>query len=205
MSPCEDRRLWETTGGPRAVSQPNSSSYFHQHFQESEPTFMQIPRSPTYPAVGRRQRHSASGMTDAAFQDKEDSRLFAAATAGLEPEGAFRQAASPIRSQQATSPEEQTPTTVRAFQHLACMPTAFTSQFRSGLQASAGELDPWLQSPSRSMFVDVDSDDELLLDDELPDYAQSQAQAQQHQRVEAARRAQELQRRWRASGGSRGM
>ncbi|KAH9834264.1 hypothetical protein Tdes44962_MAKER08681 [Teratosphaeria destructans] len=40
-------------------------------------------------------------------------------------------------------------------------------------------------------------------DDELPDYAASQAQAQARRRVDAARRAQELQRRWRESGGAR--
>jgi hypothetical protein len=38
-------------------------------------------------------------------------------------------------------------------------------------------------------------------EDELPDYAASQAQAQEVQRVAAARRAQELQRKWRAGVG----
>ena len=42
--------------------------------------------------------------------------------------------------------------------------------------------------------------DSLPIEDELPDYAASQAQAQAAQRVEATRRAQELQRRWQASG-----
>jgi hypothetical protein len=38
------------------------------------------------------------------------------------------------------------------------------------------------------------------IEDELPDYAASQAQAQAAQRIEATRRAQELQRRWQESG-----
>ncbi|KAK3636933.1 hypothetical protein LTR56_012593 [Elasticomyces elasticus] len=208
MSPYADRMPSDPARGPRAVSQPSSPSYFQTRFQESEPPFMQIPRSPTYPPAGRRRMHSASGVTDAAFQDEEDFRLFAAATAGLGPEQAFRQPNSPIRSRsspQPVSPEEQTPTTMRALQHLASMPLASTQQSRSRLQASAGGLDLWLQPPSRPRSPDEDSDDELPPDDELPDYAQSQAQAQQHQRAEAARRAQELQRRWHASGGNRGI
>ena len=47
-------------------------------------------------------------------------------------------------------------------------------------------------------------EDRSAYDDELPDYATSQAQAQAHLRVEAARRAQELQQRWHLSGSQYG-
>ncbi|KAK0899194.1 hypothetical protein LTR02_009805 [Friedmanniomyces endolithicus] len=211
----------------RSVSQPNSPSYFQQRFQESQPPFMHIPRSPTYPPAGRRRMHSASGVTDAAFADEEEFRLFVDATAGLGPEQAFRNAGSPIRTrdrhsrsttrpsppQQAGSPDEQTPTTLHALRQLVSLPLASTQHSRQRLQTSPSGLDPWLQPPSRPMSAgavshsdhdDDENEDEMPPDDELPDYAQSQAQAQAHQRAEAARRAQELQRRWHESSGVQG-
>ncbi|KAK0274621.1 hypothetical protein LTR35_007960 [Friedmanniomyces endolithicus] len=233
MSPYADRlpsasAPAEVEHVARSVSQPNSPSYFQQRFQESQPPFMHIPRSPTYPPAGRRRMHSASGVTDAAFADEEEFRLFVDATAGLGPEQAFRNASSPIctrdrhsRStthpsapQQAGSPDEQTPTTLHALRQLAAMPLASTQHSRQRLQTSASGLDLWLQPPSRPMSAgavshsddedDDNNDDEMPPDDELPDYAQSQAQAQALQRAEAARRAQELQRRWHESSGVQG-
>lgn len=56
----------------------------------------------------------------------------------------------------------------------------------------------------RELDFILDEEDELDPDDELPDYAQSQAQAQAHQRIEATRRAQELAMRWHLSGSRRG-
>ncbi|KAK0336922.1 hypothetical protein LTR02_007830 [Friedmanniomyces endolithicus] len=93
------------------------------------------------------------------------------------------------------------------------MPLASTQHSRQRLQTSASGLDLWLQPPSRPMSAgavshsddeDDDTNDEMPPDDELPDYAQSQAQAQAHQRAGAARRAQELQRRWHESSGVQG-
>ncbi|KAK3066143.1 hypothetical protein LTR53_017631, partial [Teratosphaeriaceae sp. CCFEE 6253] len=204
----------------RSVSQPASPSYFQQRFQESEPPFMHIPRTPTYPPAGRRRMHSASGVTDAAFADEEEFRLFVDATAGLGPEQAFRHPSSPSRPYdngrssnrysapgRAVSPDEQTPTTMRALQQLASMPQASPQPPRQRLQTSAGGLDLWIQPPSRprsASSIDFGEVEELPPDDELPDYAQSQAQALRHQRAEAARRAQELQRRWNESGSRRG-
>ncbi|TKA80645.1 hypothetical protein B0A55_01854 [Friedmanniomyces simplex] len=244
MSPYADRLPHASAPAaiqhvPRSVSQPNSPSYFQQRFQESEPPFLHIPRSPTYPPAGRRRMHSASGVTDAAFADEEEFRLFVDATAGLGPEQAFRHTSTPSRSrgnstqlntrpsapqQASSSPAEQTPTTLRALEHLAAMPQASTQQQRQSRQrlgTSPSGLDLWLQPPSRpisagglrSSDYDEDEDDsdegddfeQLPPDDELPDYAQSQAQAQAHQRAEAARRAQELQRRWREGGERRGV
>lgn len=44
-------------------------------------------------------------------------------------------------------------------------------------------------------------DDELALDDELPDYAQSQAEMNAKRREEASARARELEARWRGARG----
>ncbi len=129
--------------------------------------------------------------------DEEEFRLFVDATAGLEPEQAFRDPGSLSRSrdnnrrstnrpsppQQAVSPDEQTPTTLRALQQLAGMPLASTQRSRQHLTTSVSGLDLWLQLPSRPMSAgggslsDDDHDDKLPPDDELPDYARSQAQA----------------------------
>lgn len=103
---------------------------------------------------------------------------------------------------------EQTPTTLRALQHLAQMPqqqaptstTTFTLPRRptphrvvtDPIHASDGGLDLWMEPPS------ADHEDAVspLEEDELPGYAESQAQAQAVQAEGARRRAQELARRW---------
>ncbi|KAM0720548.1 hypothetical protein Q7P37_004684 [Cladosporium fusiforme] len=121
------------------------------------------------------------------------------------------------------SPLAETPTTIEALQHLAQMPQS-TSEFQTEqqteqqqLQLLESEFDNWLQAPSThrspprrpslphmSASAPIEDwrsvPDITPIDDELPDYASSQAQAQAAQRVEATRRAEELQRRWRESG-----
>lgn len=117
------------------------------------------------------------------------------------------------------SPIAETPNTVQALQHLAQMPqgTYDTQPTRPDLQRFGSNFDNWLQSPpapprltqqhsmpQMSAHAPLgswqDIADSLPIEDELPDYAASQAQAQAAQRVEATRRAQELQRRWQQSG-----
>lgn len=119
-----------------------------------------------------------------------------------------------------TSPIAETPNTIQALQHLAQMPRStpspqseqpppprFESDFEDWLHHSprahsrlaqqhsmphisaSGPLEDWQDVP-----------DTTPIEDELPDYAASQAQAQAAQRIEATRRAQELQRRWQESG-----
>ncbi|KAK4541419.1 hypothetical protein LTR36_008020 [Oleoguttula mirabilis] len=212
---------------PRSVSQPSTPNYFQPRFEEIEPQPFQLPRSPTYPPTGRRRMHSDTGVQDAAFADEQEFRLFVEATAGLGPEQAFRDShshpssssfpqqrswntghsASPASpSGELVSPLEGTPTTLRALRHLAQMPQASSESLRQRLHISPSGLDPWLQPPRRmssSAISPVDPVDDLPSDDEPPDYASSQAQAQAGQRVEAARRAQELQRRWEEGGSAR--
>ncbi|KAI7364295.1 hypothetical protein KC354_g5803 [Hortaea werneckii] len=123
------------------------------------------------------------------------------------------------------SPVAETPTTLHALQGIAQMPKS-VSPPRRHRQHEASSLDPIafdlslhsaippssrLRPPPESSSTfggagdspfSSDEDD----DEELPDYAasQAQAQAQAAQRVEAARRAQELQRRWEEGAKRRG-
>lgn len=119
-----------------------------------------------------------------------------------------------------SSPVAETPTTVQALQHLAQMPesTPPLQPERSNLQSFGSEFDSWLQAPpshqrlaqrrsnpSMSSQASPEEDwqsvpDVSPIEEELPDYAASQAQAQASHRAEATRRAQELQRRWQQSG-----
>lgn len=120
-----------------------------------------------------------------------------------------------------TSPIAETPTTLQALQHLAQMPRSTPSPQSERPPSSrfGTDFEDWLHSPpsqtqarlaqQHSMpHISVhaapeswhDVPDTDPIEDELPDYAASQAQAQAAQRIEATRRAQELQRRWQASG-----
>jgi len=200
----------------RAVSQPNSPPSFQQQFAEAQPPMLGIPRSPTYPPTGRRRMHSTSGVTDAAFDDEAEFRLFVDATAGLGPDTAFRPPQSTSTTSRyrfhdpTASPIASSPSTMQALAHLAQMPQAgrtFESHPRQVLQAAYAGVDLWSEPPTQwqpavplsQLDADQEDDDDLPPpDDELPNYAESQAQAQAGQRAESARRAQELQRRWQA-------
>ncbi|KAI7338084.1 hypothetical protein KC315_g1937 [Hortaea werneckii] len=120
------------------------------------------------------------------------------------------------------SPVAETPTTLHALQGIAQMPKS-VSPPRRHRQHEASSLDPIvfdlslhsaippssrLRPPPESSSTFGGAADSPLSSDEdeeeLPDYAASQAQAQAAQRVEAARRAQELQRRWEEGAKRRG-
>jgi hypothetical protein len=129
-------------------------------------------------------------------------------------------------SQSTISPTAVTPTTLQALQHLAQMPQSTPPRTpsplppqhqRPHLQRFGSDFDSWLQTPHSQPRLTQhlsmphmsnlaplenwhDVPDVSPIEDELPDYASSQAQAQAAQRVEATRRAQELQRRWQESG-----
>jgi hypothetical protein len=124
--------------------------------------------------------------------------------------------------QSTTSPISDTPSTIYALQHLAQMPQSTppplsSDHQRPHLQRFGSDFDSWLQAPPpqlrRTQHLSMphmsnfgplehweDVPDVSPIEDELPDYASSQAQAQAAQRIEATRRAQELQRRWQESG-----
>nr|OQO20587.1 hypothetical protein B0A51_10034 [Rachicladosporium sp. CCFEE 5018] len=122
-----------------------------------------------------------------------------------------------VSREYSVSPIADTPRTRHALQHLASLPeiSHVSEAHRQRLQASASGLDLWLPSDSHSLrsgpIQPLDTvasleaaiddwrgitDDDMDEGDDLPDYAASQAEAQAHQRVEAARRANELRRRW---------
>ena len=146
-----------------------------------------------------------------------DDQMFVSNLSGSQPvdiRASHREEAPPF-----VSPIAETPNTVQALQHLAQMPqgTHDTQPVRPELQRFGSNFDDWLESPpaqprlaqqhsmpqmsAHAPFGNwQDIADSLPIEDELPDYAASQAQAQAAQRVEATRRAQELQRRWQESG-----
>lgn len=119
-----------------------------------------------------------------------------------------------------SSPTSETPTTMQAFAHVAQMPESrsISEAHRQRLQASAAGLDlrippspiaagriqqrPQAQSSASTSSAPptwIEVPEVSPIEEELPDYAASQAQAQAAQRVEALRRAAELQRRWKES------
>ncbi|CAK4034252.1 Hypothetical predicted protein [Lecanosticta acicola] len=205
---------------PRAVSQPNTPGFWRQDQPDaSEGATLLLPRSPTYPPAGRRRPHSTSNIADATFMDEEEFHLFVQATAGLGQEQVYRNSSCSSESSlgdssqhsgrqrmqrseavQVISPIQETPTTMYALQQLAqlpqgsqlCQQQEVEDRARFGrINANMDEIELWLSGASPG--------ESNSMDDELPDYAESQAQAQLAQRAEAARRAQELQRRWQQS------
>lgn len=122
----------------------------------------------------------------------------------------------PTSPRDVVSPVNDTPTTRFALHQLAQMPHGSTHPPLEPLQTLHADVGMWVQPPSAEPedFLDEQSagldlggeeTEEEHDDDELPGYAESQAQAQQHQRAHAARRAQELQMRWQQSGERRGV
>ncbi|RMY18300.1 hypothetical protein D0867_05428 [Hortaea werneckii] len=125
------------------------------------------------------------------------------------------------------SPVAETPTTLHALQGVAQMPKsvspprrhrqretsprdpiAFDLSLHSAVPVSSRVRPLTPGSSSSTTFGGAGGDSPFSSDEdddeELPDYAASQAQAQASQRVEAARRAQELQRRWEEGAKRRG-
>ncbi|KAK4635548.1 hypothetical protein CLAFUW4_00852 [Fulvia fulva] len=204
------------------------TSFYMSDTEDDLPLTM-LPRTPTYPPSGGRRARGAASNVEATFTDEEEFHLFVQATAGLGPEQAFRSPTSPEESPRRSratgarpfstpqapvstdlvSPIQETPTTMHALRQLAQMPhdprrpapvrlDAGQSFAAQRLDTAMGGIDLWLQPPSA-----VSEEDDVVspIDNELPDYAASQAQAQAAQRAEATRRAQELQRRWQLRSG----
>lgn len=210
---------------PRCVSQPNTPSFYphtQQYSLDEHVPSHTLSRSPTVPGASRRRVRSATRTGEANFTN-EEFHLFVQATAGLGPEQSYRNASplhdalsgeesstgivhAPRTDLNMVSPEEETPTTTWALQQAAQMPYGMyrphqqeavpSCSSMQRLETSSSSVDLWLRTPSAMLD---DEHDVSPIEDELPDYASSQAQAQAAQRIEAARRAQELQRRWRES------
>jgi hypothetical protein len=152
---------------------------------------------------------------DATFTDENEFHLFLQATAGLGPEEDLTEAtqwSENVRSDRSlhrsvseriVSPSTDTPTTIRALQSLATLPHAtheYGEQRTSQRYQYDSVLPPDLPSPGIWFDTYEQAESEVNpFDEEPPDYASSQAQAQAAQIAEAVRRAQELQRRWQQS------
>ncbi|CZT17013.1 uncharacterized protein RCC_02845 [Ramularia collo-cygni] len=213
---------------PHSVSQPNTPScypYTQQQDLDEPPPSITTGESSTQLGSGRRRPRSATGMGDANFTNDE-FHLFVQATAGLGPdlgtEQSFRTPNLPYNMPDREESyhgagytprndlsmmilEPDTVTATRAYQ-AATTPHGRTTEQQEfapsrppmqRLETSSSALDLWLQPPSAAPL----DDDYTVspIEDELPDYATSQAQAQAEQRIEAARRAKELRRRWEES------
>lgn len=212
---------------PRSVSQPNTPSHWPppEHDDLDVPPFALMPRSPTYPPATSSRLRNKVDVNDTTFTDEEEFSLFVQATAGIMPPDMDHSMPRNIRqstvdeaghlrspeSDRLVSPMQETPTTMHALQQLAQLPHGSLSssqrdariqqaptRSRTADQAAMAGVDLWIEPPTPS----YDEFDVSPIDDELPDYAASQAEALAGQREEAARRAQELQRRWRESQGN---
>lgn len=184
-----------------------------------DPLPVSFPRSPTYPpAVGSRScQRGAADNTD--FADAEEFHLFVQATTGLALDDTLgdsdldrshdsqqheyygtRNLVSWDRNDSPIVPHvEEASDTLIAVRHLAQTPS-----FPPGADPTF-DLQP-NHFEYESSVSDVDPVDVVdVISDELPNYQESQAQAHEHRRVEATRRAQELQARWRQSGARRYM
>lgn len=198
--PDEQRRPMKLYAIPkltqRSSSQPGRGS---DRWQEAERPAMLRQNSETSPM-----QHQV--WTEPAFRGNADYQLFAEATFGLSPDYQQPNHASSTDyfGQAATSEatDGETLRSIDAFRQLAQLPQTpdelptfrvtpyFPRQWDLEMESR-----PNYFSGSRS-FQTFTADTE---DDELPNYAQSQAEMLSRTRQQAVRRAQELQRRWRES------
>ena len=209
----------------RPISRPEPTSYYHEYYQPYRPVTTAATRpTPQTRSTGAR-RYNRTPAGDAIFSNDNEFHLFVQATSGFGPEQPPRASASStgcvprrwsdneaddVRHMSVAgdiiSPSLETPTSLLALQHLAQMlgDPRLPPQEASGLErararnrsSSSYTQQVWLNPP---FHPQSDSGDSTPSDDGLPDYAHSQAEAAAIQRAEAARRAQELRRRWEQS------
>lgn len=183
------------------------------------PSSVAFPRSPTYPPVISSREHYNRATHDSDFVDEEEFHLFVQATTGLalddtlsdldpdpssdgRPHRYNETHDITIWNQQEPDivpPFDNTSDTLIAVRQLAQTPS-FSPVANSAIDLLRSHFEP---EPS---FLDADQIDIVdEVNDELPNYEESQAQAHEHHRAEATRRAQELQMRWRQTGAQRAM
>lgn len=150
-----------------------------------------------------------------AFRGNSDYQLFVEATFGLSPEQprhSSSSSTSPAGYVEHTSvsqdAREETLRSASTLTQLAQLPQGasdtslvYRADSHSPRQQSFYGSETYRQSNDFLERMRRNSLDESSEEDELPNYAQSQAEMQHRSRVEAVRRAQELQRRWRECNG----
>ncbi|KAF1350969.1 hypothetical protein BDV97DRAFT_160237 [Delphinella strobiligena] len=150
-----------------------------------------------------------------AFRGNSDYQLFVEATFGLsqeQPRPSSSSLPSPAEFVEHASvpqyPSERrfrsgsTPTQLAQLQQRASDTSlVYRANSHSPRQQSFYGSETYRQSNELLVGVRTNSLDESSEEDQLPNYAQSQAEMQHRSRVEAVRRAQELQRRWRECNG----
>lgn len=219
---------WDTMHA-RSVSQPNTPSWLSHTTHSASTSNLHVyidrplPRLP--PAATSHETFTSSSeyqlfveATSGLSPDRAPSASLSQQNEGAQPPfGGHNGVGSPV---------QETPTTLRALAQLAQepeMPPALTRRSVTYPPASGGPSPlhpsqlPWTRPPvagrrrARAYEVDfydvspVEEDEDVDDDDdELPDYDSSQRMMHAQQREEATRRAQELQRRWRESGGAGG-
>lgn len=152
----------------------------------------------------------ATSCNDNALAHAADYRLFVEATAGLGMQDEFTRSTSDLSQPRHRIPRRPLPSRNTEPVRLASSPEDGSATITSLQQLAQMPLGP--EQPISNINLQSSSADEISpvdepegFEDELPDYAESQAQAQAYLREAAARRAEELQRRWRLSGGQRGV
>ena len=182
---------------PRSSSQPSRRSDRWQGDERRPCTRQRIEALPSQQRV----------WTEPAFRGNADYQLFAEATFGLSPEHPQFQPVASAEFFESNLPsgdfEGETLRSVTAFRQLAQLPqtpdnvpsfpAASHSSPRQYLDSEINDDANDFTGSRRAMSLAIAGDDEL------PDYAQSQAEMYARARQQAVLRAQELQRRWRES------
>lgn len=183
-------------GGTRCISQPG----YHNRVREEQMT--RVGRAEGSSPVQRR-------CSDSGFPSDMDLALFVAATSGFTPDSPVHRSfgdAPTWREQPHQRPEYTRSHTSYTSSTLAQRPLPLQSSFNLPVrqpqprspQFSHQGPDAWQQRLEMEphAWQSHAYGDEQPPADELPDYEQSQAEMQNRNRIEAKRRAEELQRRW---------
>lgn len=207
--------------GPTTTWIPRASQTFPQTSWEPSPIesqpasrfSRQPPRADTAPASTRRPPAARQQSGADSFDSPEDFHLFVEATSGFSSSGfSLTSPQTPPRSRpqpfsyqaapqlpplpQLIVPPPEPPQPPREAQHSYYhQQHHHPDYYQYGMSHSAVEPTT-SQSFAQSLDRIGSYDDEAPPDDELPDYAQSQADAQAARRREAAQRAAELERQW---------
>ncbi|OJD36349.1 histone-lysine n-methyltransferase 2d isoform x1 [Diplodia corticola] len=177
------------------LDRPRSSSHNGDHLRSplrAARTYSGAPWDSSPNRVGQEQRRPST-----AFESDAELHRFAEATSGFDPFSPVRQRPlSQALYREYYAPPEQAPQ--QAISYTRPLPQyPFREPSYSIDQNLAGTRSPSELAAALRAMEEAENDYGMPPEDEeLPDYAQSQWEAQSHQRRAAARRAAELERQW---------